>query len=257
MTADPAPRFATPAAPAAAAADPRWARVLARDASADGEFYYGVVTTGVYCRPSCASRAAKPENVRILATIADCEAAGFRPCKRCRPRQPSLAAQNAQTITAACRMIEQAETPPSLAALARAAGLSPHHFHRMFKALTGVTPRAYAAAHRGARLRDQLVRGARVTEALYDAGFNSSGRFYAAAGDLLGMSPTGYRTGGAGAEIRFAIGQCSLGAILVALSDKGVCAILMGDDPDALARDLQDRFGQASLMGADPAFEPW
>jgi AraC family transcriptional regulator of adaptative response/methylated-DNA-[protein]-cysteine methyltransferase len=145
---------------------------------------------------------------------------------------------------------------PSLATLAKRAGLSPYHFHRVFKGVTGVTPRAYAAAHRTRRIRSELEKRSKtVTEAIYDAGFNSGGRFYAASDQLLGMTPTDYRAGGADTEIRFAVGECSLGSILVAQSAKGVCAILLGDEPEVLVRDLQDRFPRATLVGGDAAFE--
>ena len=163
--------------------------------------------------------------------------------------------QHAAAVTAACRIIEQSPTAPRLEDLARRIGVSPYHFHRVFKEITGLTPREYAAAHREKRVRSGLARGAGVTEAIFDAGYNSSARFYEKAGETLGMTPTRFRAGGAGAEIRFAVGECSLGAILVASSERGVCAILIGDDPDALARDLQDRFPRASLVGGDGAFE--
>jgi AraC family transcriptional regulator, regulatory protein of adaptative response / methylated-DNA-[protein]-cysteine methyltransferase len=236
--------------------DPRWQTVIARDASADGAFYYCVKTTGVYCRPSCAARLPRPENVAFHATREAAEQAGFRPCKRCKPDQGALRERQAAIIAEICRMIEAAEEPPTLAALAAKAGMSPHHFHRLFKAVTGLTPKAYASAHRAARVRDELARGdGSVTAAIYDAGFNSSGRFYETSDGILGMKPTDYRAGGANAEIRFAIGECSLGSILVAQSGRGVCAILLGDDPDMLARDLQDRFPQARLIGGDKSFE--
>jgi AraC family transcriptional regulator, regulatory protein of adaptative response / methylated-DNA-[protein]-cysteine methyltransferase len=235
--------------------DPRWAAVVARDPHADGKFFYSVKTTGVYCRPSCASRLARRENVAFHATSAAAERAGFRPCKRCKPDQAPLAAQHAATVARICRRIEGADTAPSLARLATEANMSPYHFHRVFKAITGLTPRAYAAAHRAERVRRELGRSRTVTEAILDAGFNSAGRFYATSDEVLGMTPTDYRAGGARAEIRFAVGECSLGSILVAKSEKGVCAILLGDDPDALARDLQDRFARANLIGADAEFE--
>jgi AraC family transcriptional regulator of adaptative response/methylated-DNA-[protein]-cysteine methyltransferase len=235
--------------------DPRWAAVAARDPKADGQFFYSVRTTGVYCRPSCASRRAKPENVAFHATSAAAERAGFRPCKRCKPKEASLAAQYAAMVAKICRRIEAAATPPTLSVLARAAHMSPYHFHRIFKAVTGVTPRAYAAAHRARRVQHELARGSSVTEAIFDAGFNSGGRFYATSNDVLGMTPSDYRAGGTRRQIHFAIGECSLGSILVAKSAKGVCAILLGDDPDALARDLQDRFPKATLIGGDQAFE--
>jgi AraC family transcriptional regulator of adaptative response/methylated-DNA-[protein]-cysteine methyltransferase len=158
-------------------------------------------------------------------------------------------------VAEACRLIETAEKTPVLAALAKRAGLSPYHFHRVFKATTGVTPKAYAAAHRAKRVRDELTGSRTVTEAIYDAGFNSASRFYETSGQFLGMTPTDFRAGGADMEIRFAVGQCALGSVLVAQSARGVCAILLGDDPDALVRDLQDRFPRATFLGGEAAFE--
>jgi AraC family transcriptional regulator of adaptative response/methylated-DNA-[protein]-cysteine methyltransferase len=242
-------------AAAATMSDPRWTAVRARDPAADGAFYYSVATTGVYCRPSCASRAARPENVRFHATRADAEQAGFRPCKRCRPDQPPLAARQAAKVTAACRIIEQAESVPRLEELARRVGVSPHHFHRVFKRITGLTPGAYAAAQRARRVRGELARGGTVTQAIVEAGYGSSSRFYEQANAMLGMTPRAFRAGGAGTEIRFAIGECSLGAVLVAASGRGVCAISLGDDRDGLARDLRRRFPRARIVGGDRDFE--
>jgi len=232
----------------------RWAAVVRRDRSADGIFYYSVRTTRVYCRPTCAARLPRRENVRFHATCEAAEAAGFRPCRRCRPAV-SAPVGHADVVARACRQIENAEEPPSLDALAGAAGLSRFHFHRVFKATTGVTPRAYAAAHRARRVREELARSRTVTEAIYDAGFNSSGRFYTASAGMLGMTPTSFRSGAAGESIRFAVGECSLGSVLVAATEKGVCAISLGDDPDALVRELQDRFPRAQLVGGDESFE--
>jgi AraC family transcriptional regulator, regulatory protein of adaptative response / methylated-DNA-[protein]-cysteine methyltransferase len=237
------------------AADPRWARVMARDRSADGQFWYSVATTGVYCRPSCPSRRANPENVTLHDTLEAARVAGFRPCKRCNPDGASLEAQNAARVAQACRLIQESEEPASLARLAAAVGLSPSHFHRMFKAATGLTPKDYAQAHRAERVREHLTRGQSVTATIYDAGFNSTGRFYEKTADMLGMTPSRYRAGGTDEDIRFAVGQSSLGAILVASSDKGVAAILMGEDPEALVRDLQDRFPRARLIGGDTQYE--
>lgn len=235
--------------------DPRWARIVARDKSADGEFWYSVATTGVYCRPSCPSRRANPRNVQLHDTLDQARATGFRPCRRCNPDGPSLEAGNAAMVADACRRIAQSEEEPSLGELTAAAGRSAGYFHRVFKALTGLTPKGYAAAHRAARVRRGLEDGASVTTAIYDAGFNSSGRFYEKSTGMLGMTPTRYRAGGADEEIRFAVGATSLGAILVASSQKGVAAILLGDDPDALVRDLQDRFAKARLIGGDRDYE--
>ena len=235
--------------------DPRWAQILARDPAADGRFWYSVVTTGVYCRPSCRSRTANPKNVRIHDTLEDARATGFRPCKRCRPDAPSAESDRAALVARACRMIEAGETAPTLPDLAAALGLSASHLHRLFKAATGLTPKAYASSHRAARVREALQEAGSVTEAAYDSGFNSSGRFYATSTDMLGMTPGRYRAGGAREEIRFAVGETTLGAVLVASSATGVAAILLGDDPEALVRDLQDRFPKARLIGADAAYE--
>lgn len=235
--------------------DARWASVVARDPQADGTFYYSVKTTGVYCRPSCVARLARPEHVRFHATCRDAEQAGFRPCKRCKPDQASPAEQHAATIAGACRLIEKSEAVPSLEQLACHAGLSTSHFHRVFEALTGLTPKKYAAAHRTKRVRSTLDRSRTVTEAIYKAGYNSNGRFYATSSTVLGMTPSSYRAGGARTDIRFAVGECSLGSILVAKSKRGVCAILLGEDPDELTRDLQNRFPRANLIGGDARFE--
>lgn len=235
--------------------DPRWAAIVARDAKADLTFVYGVKTTGVYCRPSSSARRPRPENVEFFDTPQQAEAAGYRPNKRSSGDQTQVAARHAQLVAAACRHIEQAETLPALEDLATLAGLSPFHFHRVFKAVTGLTPKRYASAHRSRKVRDGLKDQHSVTDALYDAGFNSNSRFYEAADQLLGMKPGDYKAGGTNTDIRFAVGQCSLGAILVAQSNRGVCAILLGDDPDKLVRDLQDQFPRANLLGADHDFE--
>lgn len=241
--------------PASIADDPRWQRIVARDRTADGLFWYSVVTTGVYCRPSCASRGANPKNVQLHDSLEAAKATGFRPCKRCNPDGVSVDGENASIVARACRLIEGSEEVPVLNDLAEAVGRSASHFHRLFKATTGLTPKEYAAAHRAAKVRESLEAGHSVTEAMYGAGFNSSGRFYANSTSMLGMTPSQYRSGGANEEIRFAVAQSSLGAILVASSAKGVASILLGDDPDALVRNLQDRFPKAQLIGGDEEYE--
>jgi AraC family transcriptional regulator of adaptative response/methylated-DNA-[protein]-cysteine methyltransferase len=233
----------------------RWAAVLARDASFDGKFYYSVATTGVYCKPSCAARRARRENVAFHASCAEAERAGFRPCKRCKPDEPSLRERYAAKVVEACRLIEQSEEPPKLDDIAHTARLSTYHFHRVFKAVTGVTPKAYAVAHRRNRVRETLSGGTSITAAIHASGFNSSSRFYSNSTGYLGMTPTDFRTGGNSTDIRFAVGECSLGSILVAASGKGIAAIFLGDDPEALVRDLQDRFPKANLIGGDREFE--
>lgn len=235
--------------------DQRWQAIVGRDPKADGTFYYSVRTTGVYCRPSCAARLARAENVQFHLTIEDAEKAGFRPCKRCKPKEAGLSERNARKIAKACRMIETSEETPSLNRLAAQAGMSPSYFHRIFKSVTGLTPTEYAAARRSERVRASLERSNTVTDAIYDAGFNSSGRFYETANHVLGMTPTKFRRGGAGTDIHFAIGECSLGPILVAQSGKGVCSILIGDDAGKLVHDLQDQFPNANLIGGEPGYE--
>ena len=236
-------------------ADTRWQAVLDRDAAFDGRFWYGVKTTGVYCRPSCAARTPKPENVAFFDDCDAAEATGLRACKRCKPREEAPKVRQAALIAEACRRIETAEEEPSLEQLARTAGLSSYHFHRVFKAATGLTPKAYAAAKRAGRVREGLAQGERVTDALYDAGYGSNSRFYERSNHILGMTPKRFQDGGRDTDIRFAVAQCALGAILVARSDKGVVAISLGDDPEALTRELQDRFPKANLIGGDAEFE--
>src|SRR5690349_13933525 len=158
--------------------DPRWARIVARDKTADGHFRYSVSTTGVYCRPSCPSRTANPQNIQLHDTLESAKATGFRPCKRCNPDRPTNETETAALVAKACRLIEENEEEPSLEVLADAVDLSSSYFHRVFKAVTGVTPKDYAAARRAAKVRHGLASGSSVTEAIYDAGFNSSGRFY-------------------------------------------------------------------------------
>jgi AraC family transcriptional regulator of adaptative response/methylated-DNA-[protein]-cysteine methyltransferase len=235
--------------------DDRWQAVVHRDRCADGEFVYSVKTTGVYCRPSCAARLARRENVQFHATARDAERAGFRPCKRCKPGNPSVDSEHSAAVAKACKLIVEADDAPNLQTLASAVDMSPSHFHRVFKSLTGVTPKAYANAHRARRVREALSRGGSVTSAIYRGGFNSSARFYETSNRLLGMKPAAFRAGGDGATIRFAIGQCSLGAILVATSELGICSIALGDDPESLVRELQDRFPKATFIGGDRGFE--
>jgi AraC family transcriptional regulator of adaptative response/methylated-DNA-[protein]-cysteine methyltransferase len=197
-------------------------------------------------------------NALSLAPDASDTESGADGTPRAPARTPRADAQtrHADLVAQACRAIESSTTPPSLDDLAALAGLSPWHFHRVFKAATGLTPKAYADAFRARRLREALdTAGNSVTDAIYDAGFNASSRYYETAGQVLGMRARDYRAGGAGAVIRFAVGQCALGAILVAQSRLGLCAILLGDDPDRLVRDLQDQFPRAELIGGDAGFE--
>ncbi len=235
----------------------RWQAVVRRDPAADGTFCYAVATTSVYCRPSCPSRLARRENISFHSGPADAERAGFRPCKRCRPEAAGPREQRLSLVAAACRRIEAAiedgEEQPSLATLAAAAGLSRFHFHRLFKAAVGVTTKQYAASCRAGRMRSELNDSATVTEAIYAAGYGSPSRFYENAGAMLGMTPRAYRQGGRDAEIRFALAACSLGSVLVAATDRGVCAIQFGDDSQGMIEDLRRRFARARLIDGDAA----
>lgn len=235
----------------------RWRAVRQRDPAADDAFYYSVRTTGVYCRPSCPARLANRSNVRFHRTRREAERAGFRPCQRCRPDETPLIDRRRAAVAHACRLIDGAVDVPSLPVLAAAVDLSPYHFHRVFKMVTGVTPKAYAAARRVQRVRGELANGKSVTEALYGAGFNSSGHFYESASRELGMSPTTFRKGGPGIRIRFAVRESSLGHVLVAATEKGICAIFLGDNSDALVRELHDRFPRARIHPAPREFADW
>jgi len=233
----------------------RWNAVSHREKNADDAFVYSVKTTGVYCRPSCPARLARRENVAFHPTPKDAERAGFRACKRCKPNTLSARTEQAAIIAEACKLIVVAEEPLPLNALAEAVGMSPSHFHRMFKSMTGLTPKAYATAHRAKRMHEELSHPGTVTSAIYNSGFNSNGRFYAESNKRLGMKPTEFRAGGQGATIRFAVGECSLGSILVAASDLGICSIAIGNAPGKLVKELQDRFPNAELIGGDKQFE--
>ncbi|WP_233222030.1 bifunctional DNA-binding transcriptional regulator/O6-methylguanine-DNA methyltransferase Ada [Allosphingosinicella deserti] len=220
--------------------DTAWAAVIARDKAADGRFVTGVLTTGIYCRPSCAARHPKRENVRFFASGAEAAASGLRACLRCRPDDVS---REAAALRKALRLIETAETPPSLEALADAAGYSPFHFHRLFKRATGVTPAAYARGRRARTMTEALADGASITEAMYDAGYSGPGRFYAEAKDRLGMTPSAWRDGGRGETIRWAKAETSLGIMMVAATAKGICSLTF-DQEEA---DLRARFPHATI----------
>ncbi len=235
--------------------DTWWGQVVARDPDADGAFWFGVRTTGIYCRPSCASRAPRRENVSFHATPAHAERAGFRACKRCKPRDASPGQALAARIADLCAWIASRDTIPSLRELSERIGMSEFHLQRTFKAAVGVTPRAYAVAQRAQRLREELRRTRTVTEAIYASGYGSSSRFYDNANRELGMTPRSFKTGGANTQIQFSIGECSLGRILVSASDRGVTAVLLGDDDRALVHDLRDRFPNTVLTRGDAKFE--
>ncbi len=235
----------------------RWNAVLMRDRQAEDAFVYAVTTTGVYCRPGCASRLPKRENVRFFQTCSEAEQAGFRPCKRCQPNTVSPCETQVQLIAHLCKLIETSETAPSLSELATVAGLSQYHLQRLFKAIVGVTPKAYAIAQRQQRLCADLQKGRSVTQAIYDAGFSSSSQVYGGAISMLGMAPSQYNAGAMNIAIQFAIERSSLGLVLVAATAQGICAIDFGDTPETLTAQLQARFPKAQLQASDPAFSSW
>lgn len=220
--------------------DAAWRAVLARDRAADGRFVTGVLTTGIYCRPSCAARHPKRENVRFFADGAGAREAGLRPCLRCRPDGVT---RDADAMTHALAFLAAAGEPPSLAALAKVAGYAPHHFHRLFTRATGVTPAAYARGLRARRAAQALSEGSPVTHALYDAGYAAPSRFYADAPDRLGMTPSAWAAGGRGVTIRWAVAATSLGPMLVAATARGICRLSFGEGE----ADLRRRFPEAAI----------
>ena len=232
----------------------QWTAVLERDSRYDGHFFYAVTTTGVYCRPTCPARRAKRENVRFFATTKEAEQAGFRPCKRCKPTSGGHD-NTADKIKTACRMMEEAGAPLPLRTLAEQADLSTYPFHRLFKKTTGLTPRAYGECIRKTRLRSALQDDSNsVTSGYLDAGYNSSSRFYEKADAMLGMTPKAFKRGGQGSRMTFAIRKCSLGHVLVAASDKGITAILLGDQEQALLDELKAQFPHSELSKGGKAF---
>jgi len=225
-------------------ADAAWAAVLRRDRAMDGSFVTGVFTTGIYCRPSCAARHPRRENVGFFADGTEARAAGLRPCLRCLPDDVS---REAAALDRAYRLIAGAEEAPSLAELAASVGYSPHHFHRLFKRATGLTPAEYVRGKRASHMTESLQSNARVTDAIYDAGYSGPGRFYADAKTRLGMTPSAWRDGGRGETIRWAIADTALGAMLVAATDKGICRLSFDEDEAA----LRARFPNAAIERAN------
>lgn len=225
-------------------ADAAWRAVVARDRAKDGAFVTGVLTTGIYCRPSCPARHPKRENVRFFADGADARAAGLRPCLRCKPDE---AAHDREAVARAVDLIARSEAPPSLEAMAEAAGYSPHHFHRLFRRATGITPAGYARAERARRMERALGQEADVTSAVYAAGYAAPARFYADAGKRLGMTPSVWRRGGAGVTIRWTVARTDLGPLLIAATERGVCRVAFDED----VGDLHGRFPGARIEPAE------
>lgn len=232
----------------------RWRAVLLRDERANGTFVFAVKTTGIYCKPSCPAKRANRENVLFYNSFLEAEAAGFRPCKRCRPQLIQSTIPHAEAIIRACRTLELKGDSMSLRDLAREAGMSPFHFSRVFKEATGVTPKAYANALRARRMRTMLQSSRSVEAAIQRTGYRSVSRFYADAEGQLGMTPSAVKSRGNGETIKYAWTRCSLGHLLVASTSKGICAIELGDDPSKLLADFKNRFADATLIPGDKNF---
>lgn len=232
----------------------RWQQVLARDAQADGQFIFAVLTTGIFCRPSCTARHALRQNVRFFPDVQSALEAGFRPCKRCQPDKTHPQQQRLDKVAKACRLLEQDEAV-SLEQLANEVALSPYHFHRLFKSVTGMTPKAWQQAWRARRLRTALATSETITDALLAAGFPDSSSYYRQADAALGMTAQQYRRGGDAADICFTVSDCTLGRCLVAQSQRGICAILLGDSDEALLMELQATFPRARRMEGSEAFD--
>jgi AraC family transcriptional regulator of adaptative response/methylated-DNA-[protein]-cysteine methyltransferase len=235
----------------------RWHAVIHRDRRADGKFIYAVITTGVYCRPTCSSRLPHRENVVFFGKYDEAEQAGYRACRKCQPKGASGPAQPPKAVIRACQLIEAAEEPPTLEQLAGAVGLSPYYLHRLFRKVVGVTPKGFAAAMRVRRLQEGLRQGGTVTEAIYAAGFASSSRCYDGVGHILGMTPSQYKSGAAGLKVRFAVTKSYLGLVLVAATERGICAIDFGDRAENLRERLFARFPKAILVDDDRDFATW
>lgn len=232
----------------------RWQAVVARTRAADDLFVFAVATTGIYCRPSCPARRPHRQNVAFYDNASEARAAGYRACLRCHPDQTTgtdAESRARAAVIAACRMIEHAEQVPPLAELARVSGLSASHLHRTFKATLGLTPKEYAAGIRAERLRAAMPEASSITDALHAAGFGASSRFYAAAGDILGMAPSTHRKGGKGETIAFVLATSSLGLVLIAQTARGLCAVLLGVDGETLRAELAARFPKADIRHGD------
>ncbi|NJP65489.1 bifunctional transcriptional activator/DNA repair enzyme AdaA [Streptomyces spiramenti] len=232
----------------------RWQALRDNDRDADGHFYYAVRTTGLYSRPSCVLRPARREDVTFLSTTQEARAGGYRSCRRCRPDAPDPDRLHALAVARACRLMDESAAPLSLQELAHTAGYSRFHFHRMFKTLTGVTPHAYLSGVRAHRVRHELAHARTVSDAIYSAGFSSNGRFYAASPTILGMTPQEFRSGGPGVTIRHTVASSSLGPVLVAATDKGVCAVLPAASDTPGLRTLAGMFPLARLTAGDSGF---
>ncbi|MCI0440823.1 MAG: helix-turn-helix domain-containing protein, partial [Chloroflexi bacterium] len=235
-----------------------WQAILERDVAYDGLFVYGVRSTGIYCRPSCPSRKPRQEQVAIFPLPEMAEQAGFRPCQRCHPDQYPPHDTQLEMVRRACQYISaSSEGVPKLDEVARELNVSPSHLQRVFKQATGISLRQYADACRLSAFKDTLRDGESVTDAMYAAGYGSSSRLYEKAASQLGMTPASYRRGGKGMRIRYAVGDCSLGKLLVAATERGICAVSLGDDENVLEADLRSEYHAADIERGDESLDAW
>lgn len=232
--------------------DKYWLAVQTRDSSESGKFVYAVKTTGIYCRPGCSSRLPKRENTEFFTTPADAAAAGYRPCKRCRPESTPVSEDYSSAVTRACRQMASSETPLSLDELAKTVNMSPGHFHRLFKKITGITPKEFSSSVQSARFLRALDGGLGVTEAIYEAGYSSPGRAYEQLKKHTSISPGEYSKGSPGLRIRYSTAKCSLGWVVAAETEKGICALLFGDEPSNLREMILERFPLAEVEESAP-----
>ena len=232
----------------------RWKAIVNREQDNDCLFYYGVKTTGIFCRPGCSSRLPNRENVEFFKSCEEAEAGGYRPCMRCNPNSHSKKEEIERIIIRACRTIEQSETPIQLKHLAEGVGMSAYHFHRLFKKIVGITPKQYSSSHQASRFQESLKSSKSITDAIYNAGFGSSSGVYTKERDHLAMKPSEYRAGGAGVTILYGITKCELGWLIVAATPRGICAIEFGDNPAELPGQVQSRFPKADMQQAGSGF---
>jgi AraC family transcriptional regulator of adaptative response/methylated-DNA-[protein]-cysteine methyltransferase len=237
--------------------EPRWQALLSRDAGQDGRFFFAVKTTGIYCRPTCPSRRPNRANVLFFETPAQAEQAGYRPCKRCHPNGESIDARQTRAVQKACRLIEESDAIPGLAALAAAVGMSQSHFHRQFKRLLGVTPRQYAAGKRVKRLQEELQAGRPIADAIYESGYGSGSRVYEKSTATLGMTPADYRDAGKDQVVAYTLEKTELGWLLVAATNKGICSIEFGNDKQQLRANLERRFAAAHIDPTNQKLRGW
>lgn len=237
--------------------DARLGAVLERNIAADGQFFFGVKTTGIFCKPSCGARNPKPENVTFFDDTAAAERAGFRACKRCKPKQIEEGDEKQDMVVRACRFIDEVEFSPKLDDIAAHVGVSRFHFHRVFKEIMGITPKAYSANKRRQKVKKGLQQTKRITDAIFDAGYENNSRFYENSAAFLGMTPKEFKAGGRGKNVIYTITTCPLGLMLLAATEQGICSIEFGDEKQVLEQKLKQNFPHAHLANKNPEFDNW